>query len=76
VCPRFAGVDPPNKNYAKDTSLLVNPAYPWETNQDAFVKSMEHSQSEQATPFISLKIVDRMWKETLDLIKNRLMTPE
>jgi multiple sugar transport system substrate-binding protein len=67
---------PPNAEYGSDPDNLLNPEYPEENYQEAFIKSMEYAEPIELSPFVNPKFVWRVWEETLDYISNGLKTPE
>lgn len=67
---------PPNRSYSAEPARLLNPRFPNETYQEKFLVSMENAVSQEVSPFVSPKVVDRIWIETMQKVENNLAQPE
>ena len=78
VIAQLADALPPNRDYADEPERLMNPDYPWEDLDfhKTFVESIRLAQADESTPFVDAKFVERVWREALEYVENRLRTPE
>lgn len=67
---------PPLAEYTEDHTRLINPNFPWETYQEKFIRATDNTAPPEVSPFINPLVVARVWEDTLDMIQNRMATPE
>jgi multiple sugar transport system substrate-binding protein len=66
----------PVRSAAFTDRFLFNPAFPSETQNAVWRDAMLHAEPEQTSLFTNSQVVQRLVNEQLDLLKNRLKTPE